>query len=440
MSLQRYIGAPSAVNIVQGTEAAVADGFLRPGDKLPTVRALAGELGVSPATVEAGYRRLRERGVLVGEGRRGTMVAPRPPHQPLVAVRPAEGLRDLATGNPDPALLPGLAEPIEAIDKNSRLYSNEINEPRLLELARRQFEADSIPAQHVAIVSGAMDGLERALRERLRPGDKVIVEDPGFPGVFDQLAALGLLFEPVAIDDRGALPHDLERALGSGAKALILTPRAQNPFGAALDEARARDLRRVLKKPPDLLVLEDDHAGPIAGAPLVTVCGNRRGPWVHIRSVCKALGPDLRLAMMTGDRETISAIQQRQLVGMRWVSHILQRIVMAMLDRPSTAEQMRAAEQAYAKRRRGLIELLAGSGIRAHGRTGLNVWVPVREEARVVRDLAEAGWAVQAGERFRLRSHPAIRVTIANLGDQEAARLASDLSRLSVDQQAGACA
>ena len=440
MSLQKYIGEPSAVNIVQGLEAAVGEGFFGPGAKLPTVRNLAAELAVSPATVETAYRRLRERGVVVGQGRRGTLVAPRPPRRPLFDPRPPAGLRDVATGNPDPALLPSLAASIRAIDKSSRLYSHEINEPRLLELARRQFQSESIPADHLAVVSGAMDGLERVLRELLRPGDKVIVEDPGFPGIFDQLAALGLLIEPVAVDDRGPLPKDLERALRSGAKALIVTPRAQNPFGAAIDAARAGELRRILHKAPDLLVLEDDHAGPVAGAPPVCLCTTHRGPWVHIRSTSKSLGPDLRLAVMSGDAATISSVQQRQLVGMRWVSHILQRIVVQLLDRPSTPEQMRRARETYASRRHELIGLLAARGIRAHGRSGMNVWIPVREEARVVRDLAEAGWAVQAGERFRIRSAPAVRVTIASLTEHGALQLANDFQRIGVDQRTRAFA
>jgi len=440
MLLQKYIGEPSAVNIQKGLEAAIADGLLGAGAKLPTVRGLATDLDVSPATVEAAYRRLRDRGVVVGEGRRGTMVAPRPPQRPLLDTGPPQGLRDLATGNPDPALLPGLAAPIRAIDKSSRLYSYEINEPRLLELARRQFQSESIPADHLAVVSGAMDGLERILREFLRPGDKVIVEDPGFPGIFDQLAVLGLLLEPVSLDSRGPLPKDLGRALRSGAKALILTPRAQNPFGSAIDAERSRELQRVLSKAPDVLVLEDDHAGPVAGAAAVSLCGQRRGPWAHIRSTSKSLGPDLRLAIVSGDAATISAVQQRQLVGMRWVSHILQRIVAELLERGSTAQQMRRAWQTYAKRRQTLIELLRARGIQAHGRTGMNVWIPVREEARVVRDLAEAGWAVQAGERFRLRSEPAVRVTVASLTEAEAVRLAEDFRRVGVDQRARAIA
>jgi DNA-binding transcriptional MocR family regulator len=141
------------------------------------------------------------------------------------------------------------------------------------------------------------------------------------------------------------------------------------------------------------------------------------------------------LAVISGDEATISAVQQRQLVGMRWVSHILQRIVVKLLDLRSTTAQMQLAQQTYASRRNGLIELLAARGIQAHGRTGMNVWIPVREEARVVRDLAEAGWAVQAGERFRLRSQPAVRITISNLTAAEAVQLADDFQRIGVDQR-----
>jgi hypothetical protein len=67
-------------------------------------------------------------------------------------------------------------------------------------------------------------------------------------------------------------------------------------------------------------------------------------------------------------------------------------------------------------------------GIAAHGRTGLNVWIPVREEARTVRGLADRGWAVAAGERFRIATPPAIRVTTAALTPIDAGRLAADLA------------
>jgi hypothetical protein len=67
---------------------------------------------------------------------------------------------------------------------------------------------------------------------------------------------------------------------------------------------------------------------------------------------------------------------------------------------------------------------LAEQGIEAHGRSGLNVWVPVREEAPVARALYEAGWIVMSGERFRIATPPGVRITVATLREGEAAEIA----------------
>ena len=117
-------------------------------------------------------------------------------------------------------------------------------------------------------------------------------------------------------------------------------------------------------------------------------------------------------------------------MGMRWVSHLLQRIVVALWSDRAVARQLREAERTYATRRSGLLRALAAHDIPAHGRSGLNVWIPVpdEDELAIVTSLLERGWAVTPGARFRSESAPAIRVTIATLESADAARFAAELA------------
>ncbi len=92
------------------------------------------------------------------------------------------------------------------------------------------------------------------------------------------------------------------------------------------------------------------------------------------------------------------------------------------------------AERLYAARRAALIDALAGYGIDAHGRSGLGVWTPVEEETPIVLALAERGWAVSSGERFRYRTAPGIRITTTTLQPAEARRLAADIAAVAAGQ------
>ncbi len=425
-SVQKYIQGDSAVNIASSVEAEVRNGRLAPGEVLPPVRTLASHLGVSPGTVAAAYAELGRRGIVVAEGRRGTRVSARrtlagprrlslPPH----AV-------DLASGGPDPKLLPRLRPALARIDATPRGYDNEASDPRLLSVARERLLAEGVRQPAHGVAGGAMDGLERALRLHCRAGDTVLVEDPGFSGVLDLIASLGLRARGVAIDSEGMLPAALSNALTPAARAVIVTPRAQNPTGARTTAARARTLGRVLRDSADLLLLEDDHAGPISGAPLHLL--PHRGPHVLVQSVSKSLGPDLRLAILAGDVDTLARMEDQRMVGMRWVSHILQQLVCALWESETTLRTLERATKEYARRRTALIEALERQGIAAVAPSGLNVWIPVREEIPVIQSLAEAGWGVTGGEGFRLNADPAIRVTIAQLRPADAPRLAKDLA------------
>jgi DNA-binding transcriptional MocR family regulator len=429
----------TAAAISSDVERQIRLGRLRPGDRLPAVRNLAADLGISPGTVAAAYRTLRSRGIATGDGRRGTRIAPGLASQlmPTTLLEPAPGrsagVRDLATGNPDPALLPDLrahlADIVAGPGLIGRLYGEPAQRPELIGLARAAFAADGIPAQSLAVVGGALDGIERVLQAYLRPGDAVAVEDPGYPGVLDLVAALGLVSRPMTGDDEGPDPAALERALAGGAETLIVTPRAQNPTGAAFSPSRVRELRSVLRRHPDALTVEDDHAGLVAGAPCLTLVEGRRARWAVVRSVSKALGPDLRLAVLAADDLTVARVEGRRQLGAGWVSHLLQELVVELWSDPAVIRSCEHAAEVYRDRRVGLIEALDRHGLAARGASGLNVWVPVPEEQPVVARLAAAGWAVQAGERYRRRTAPAIRVTTATLLPAEATEVAAEVAR-----------
>ncbi|HMJ71970.1 MAG TPA: aminotransferase class I/II-fold pyridoxal phosphate-dependent enzyme [Solirubrobacterales bacterium] len=425
---QYRISGAGAAEIAANVEHGIEKGALRPGAPLPAVRSLATDLGVSPTTVAAAFKDLRSRGLVVTRSRSGAHVSWRPPVAGswLGTGAPA-GTRDLASGNPDPELLPDLTPVLRRIEPPRQLYGGDPADPQLLEQARAEFGEADIAAGDIAVVSGALDGIERALQAQLRPGDVVAVEDPGFAGLFDLLRALGLALRPVAVDGRGMVPAALANALDEGVSGMVVNPRGQNPMGASLDKERANALRDVLDRKPEAMVLEDDHLGPIAGAPRLTLTGGRRR-WAAVRSLAKSLGPDLRLAVLAGDPHTISRVRGRQAVGPGWVSHLLQRAAATLWADAKVACGLEKATATYGKRRTAFISALAEHGIEAEASSGLNVWLPVPDETSVVQSLREQGWAIAAGAPFRLQSKPAIRVTISTLQPKEASALAAAIA------------
>jgi DNA-binding transcriptional MocR family regulator len=422
--LVRYrLGGSNAKEISASVEAGVRSGDLAPGDQLPPVRALAAELAVSPTTVAAAYGALRRRGIVTGAGRAGTRIRPAPPIAIRGYLSAPEGTRDLINGTPDPDLLPVL--PARPAAKAARMYAQEAVAPRLRRLAAGQFAADGVNPASIAVTGGALDAIERVLGAWLTPGDRVVVEDPGHVVTFGLIAAMGLVAVPVPADDLGVRPDALAAALGRGAGAVIVTPRAQAATGAAWDSARAAGLREVFARHPATGLIEDDHAGPVSGTEGVTASPGL-AKWVTIRSVSKSLGPDLRLAVLAGDERTVARVAGRQALGTGWVSYQLQDTVAELWSEPGTIER---AARVYAGRRAALHAALAGHGITATGRSGFTCWIQVPDEDQVASALARDGWAVAPGRRFRIAAPPGVRICYATLREDEAPAFAAAFHR-----------
>ena len=410
-------------------------GELEPGAPLPPLRDLAAELGVNPNTVAAAYRLLRDRGVIETAGRRGSRIRPRPALTSRDATRLVvpEGARNLADGNPDTALLPGLADAVQTAARahaaDPVMYGGPVLDPGLRALAEASFTDDGVPAAPVGVASGSLDAIERIFLARLRPGDSVAIEDPGWGSLIDLLPALGLKAVPVAVDDEGPRTEEVSRALADGVRALVVTSRAQNPTGACVSAERAVALRGLLAAYPDVLLVEDDHGHGIVDLPFHPLCTGADGvpttsAWAVVRSAAKSLGPDLRVAVFTGDAETVDRVGGRQRLGAGWVSHLLQRTVAALW----AAEDSATAAGSYRARRDGLLAELAARGVVAYGRSGLNVWIPVPDETVAVAGLLQRGWGVAAGSRFRLASPPGVRLTVSRLAAAELPLLAEDVA------------
>jgi DNA-binding transcriptional MocR family regulator len=426
--LVRYrVQGSTAKEISASVEAGVRGGQLAPGERLPAVRELADQLGVSPTTVAAAYGDLRRRGITAGAGRAGTRVRGAPPVSSRGYLTVPAGTRDLITGGPDPDLLPDL--PARPAAPPARMYAQAPVAPRLRRLAAEQLAADGIDTTSLMVTGGALDGIERVLATWLTPSDRVIIEDPGHAVTYDLVAAMGYTAVPVPVDNLGAQPAELAAALARGAGAVIMTPRAQSATGAAWDAGRTAELGAVLRRYPSVGVIEDDHAGPVAGVPAFSVSAGFPGRWATIRSVSKSLGPDLRLAVLAGDEATVARVAGRQGLGTGWVSYQLQELVADLWADPSVARSLRTAAEVYAGRGEALRSALRDYGITASGRSGFTCWVRVLDEDGVASSLAEAGWAVAPGQRFRIAAPPGVRISFSTLEAADAVSFASDFAR-----------
>src|SRR5207253_2363636 len=111
----------------------------------------------------------------------------------------------------------------------------------------------------------------------------------------------------------------------------------------------AAEIAAVLRRYPATGVIEDDHAGPVAGVPGFTAAAGL-GRWVTLRSVSKSLGPDLRLAVVAGDEATITRVAGRQALGTGWVSYQLQEMVAAPCSDAAAAPSLAEGSGGYAGR------------------------------------------------------------------------------------------
>ncbi|MCW2757943.1 MAG: GntR family transcriptional regulator [Nocardioidaceae bacterium] len=419
-AIESRMDEPSAKGLATAVSRTIRDGALAAGDKLPPIRELAHELALSPTTVSAAWGLLARAGTLHTEGRRGTVVAdesaPRGGRY-RQALENQTGLRlDLSTGVPDESLLPGLGRALGAVTTAGTPRSY-LDDPVLPELADALLATWPYRPQALTVVDGAMDGLELLIRTLVRYGDRVVVEHPSFPPLLDLLEAAGAAVMGVPLDAEGLVPDALADAVAAPTRAVFLQPRGQNPTGVSMSQARARTLATLLEG-TDVVVVEDDSASAISSAPDVSLGSMIPDQTVHVRSYSKSHGPDLRLAAMSGPEPLIGEVRRLRQLGQGWSSRLLQRVLLHLLTDEKSQAEVADARTEYARRRSAFVAALAARDVVVGGDDGINLWVPVHDDAAALVRLASHGIGVAPGAPFTVlpseQGH--VRVTVGLVG------------------------
>jgi DNA-binding transcriptional MocR family regulator len=381
----------------------------------------------------AAYRSLAAAGIVVTRGRGGTLIAPR---SPVAQEGFASGtvLRDVGTGNPDPGRIPDASAALAGVVGRPVLYGEPVID-RGLEAWAQEWMREGLPPEadlRLTITSGAVDAVERLLAQALTRDDPVALEDPCFLASIHTVRLGGYRAVPVPVDDEGMTVDGLRAALDAGVRAVVCTPRAQNPTGASLSAERAAALREVLAVHPYVLVIEDDHFSMLSSQPFHSIIGPGHRRWALVRSVSKFFGPDMCLAVTASDPATAGRLAMRLSPGTTWVSHLLQRLVHAVATDPAASRAVSEAGVHYAERNAAFARRLTTHGVAASAGDGLNLWVALPVSGRAVSEqLMRRGWLARTGDEFVLADAAAsrrLRLTVHDLSDSDADRLAADLS------------
>ncbi|WP_329603886.1 aminotransferase class I/II-fold pyridoxal phosphate-dependent enzyme [Nocardia seriolae] len=439
----------TAAGIAAAVSHRIRSGALAPGTRLPTVREVARELKVSPATVNQAWRALAAAGAIIARGRAGTFVeqTPHPPHSPAVGryqrLHPQTDSTfriDLSRGTPDPALLPDLTAALRALGDDGRIddlsatYLGDAVLPELEAAVRADWPAR---AERFTVLDGALDAIDRLLTAHIRLGDPVAVENPCFPPFLDMLAQLGARPIPVDLDESGMRPDSLATCLSTRHPVLVLLqPRAQNPTGASLSARRVRELADFLADAAVIaggtpIIVEDDHSSGITHTPLRSLATRLPTRTVHIRSYSKSHGADLRLAAVGGPANLLDPVIERRMLGPGWSSHLLQRVLLHMLTDDTAHATVTTARTTYRTRSEALRKSLSHHNIHLPLGDGINLWFPVADESAAMISLAAAGIKAAPGTPFEVTDHPRpdhLRHTGAALPDAEIPDVARHLA------------
>ena len=401
----------------------IANGQLKPGERLPSVREARARRGISAATVFQAYQLLERDGLVLARPQSGfyvnarlaetTRAVPSPTadetasevnvsdlvFQVLAQAR-ARGIAPLGSAFPGPDLFPlsrlarAAAKGLAAMDPATIVEHLSPGHPRLLEQIGLRYRIDGIhlASNEIVVTHGALEGLNAALQVTTRPGDTVVVESPTFYAALQAIERLGLKALPVPTSPETGIDLDaLDAALSrQSVAACWLMPSLQNPTGAVMPDPAKRALVQMLAR-RDIPLIEDDvYAELYYGSqrPRPAKAFDESGLVLHCSSFSKSLAPGYRVGWVAGGRYA-EAIQRLTLMTTLSASLPAQVALMHVLEEGGYERHLRRLRGVlHGRMTAALGEIAAAFPKGTHisrPRGGYFVWVELPERVDAMR-------------------------------------------------------
>ena len=390
---------PAYRSIADAIAGGIRERRLKPGERLPTQRDLARQLGLTVGTITRGYSEAKRRGLVSGEVGRGTFVRRERPSAVAFSFRHrTDGVIDLSMNLPVPStsdqlLLDEIATLTQDGGMSDALgYQESWGAARHRECGAEWIRRSGLEAtaEEVVVTCGAQHAMLIVFATRCQPGDTVLTEALTYPGMTALARLLHLRVEGVALDEDGLRPDALEDACRRHAPtALYVQPTVHNPTASVMSAARRADIADIAHQ-YDVAIVEDDIYGflaPDAPPPLTQLAPERS---YFLTSLSKSLLPALRIGFVFAPHDSIQALDRAMMASTWMASPISAQIAAACIERGVADRAVDSRlEETAARRRIAMKALGAHFPDRSPGQ-GYHLWLTLPEPWRVEDFVAEA--------------------------------------------------
>jgi 2-aminoadipate transaminase len=379
----------------------IASGHLSPGEKLPTTRELAGQIGLNRATVLAAYQVLEESGLISGQVGRGSFVKPAPQRldwsarlpaaQPRGASSARPGALSFESSRPSEDLFPleDFRRSCEEVLRDPgfgsilQLGSPSGHEPLRQHLLREAADSKELAAgDDILVTNGCQQALDLIARVLVRPGDSIAVEDPVYPGLKNLLAASGARLAGIPVGTRGIDLDALAAVLArEKPRLIVVTPNFQNPTGATMP-LQARERLLALARAAGTIVIENDPYRELrySGEPLPSLKRlDDSGAVLLLRSFSKVSFPGLRVGWILGARPPVARIMEAKQLADLHSDQLSQAVLLRFAQSGRLTAHVERIRGAGRTRLRALLSACARwmpAGARwTEPEGGMNVWL-----------------------------------------------------------------